>query len=800
MFNSILKIFLRKTLKQLGFFSFQLIGLIMGISVFLVVFSFYQFENSFDSQFSDHQRIYRIEKIEKRPEDLKHTTRGSRLLPELVKAEIPEVEKAIGLINGSFDMRIVHYPKNKPWNRLIMHYVSKDFFDVFDFNVLEGNKETLFDDPTSVVITQSMASKIYGQESALGKTIFLSGNPRSISGVVEDAPENSHIQFDFLTSIDRFFGFPRWDAERLTSSWNYLNFVMNYIKLSDGADPDIVEEKINAIYSRYRVENDPDRSFILIPVNDIHLHSKAEWRITDPGNSFFVQLVFYAGLIIALLTLINFIKISLVSVTQRIKETGVRKVLGGSNRSLILSIVSENTFIILLAILMSFGLVYALGLLKISWLPLDVYQDFLTSPLTLTILFIFLIMGALIPSVIPIGILSRLPITNALRGKVTSGGHNYGLLRALMSFQVLFSLILISITFFFTDQINYILTRDTGFEKEQILFMEQYIQNGQTPLIDTFKEELLTIPSINSVSTSAQIPLRWASGPNYELIPKGKEHGIMTSRAFIGYDYFKTLGTEIIKGRAFSKDIPSDSTRIIINESAVKSLGLENPIGEKFLINLAGGLTERTVVGVVKDFNFRSMHTPLLPAYFMYTPRGSVITVNFASNSDIESLLSNIEKVYVKYTHEDAFIYTFMDDLFASQHNEDIQLKSTISFLSIVIIFIASLGIFGMSAFIGQRRQKEMAIRKVLGSKVVQVFWLLNKDYVIAVFIALIISIYPVYFLVNLWFDNFAYTTNINYLNFGFGLVIVLGIVVFVSGINTLKVAVKNPIDTLSND
>ncbi|MCE7992530.1 MAG: FtsX-like permease family protein [Roseivirga sp.] len=798
MFRSTVKIFLRKTSKQLGFFSFQVTGLVTGISVFLMVFSFYQFETSFDSHFSDYQRIYRIERIETRGDNIIRSTSSSRLIPQLAKAEIPEIEKAIGMINGSFDVTRVHYPEDKPWSWLNSHWVSGDFFEVFDFKVLEGNKETLFEDPNAIVITQSMASKIFGEKSPVGKTIFIWNRPRPISGVVEDAPENSHMQFDFLTSMERYFSNPRWDAERIASSWSYLNSVMNYVKLSEGADPVLVEEKINALYSRYKAENDPERSFILLPVNDIHLHSNAHRQITDPGNAMFVQLVFYAGIIIALLTLINFVKISLANVTQRMKETGVRKVLGGSNRSLILSIVSENALIILLAILLSFGLIYSLGSLKISWLPPDIYQDFLTSSLTMIVLLSFLIIGSLIPSAIPVRILSRLSITNALRGTVTSTGHNFGLLRALMSFQVLFSLILITTTLFFKDQVNYILTRDTGFDKDQVLYMELHAENARAESLETFKQYLRTVPGINSVSNSLQVPLKWAGSQSYELREKGTNESTLVSRSGVNHDFFKTLGIEIVEGREFSSDF-SDSSSTILNETAVKSLGLVNPIGKKVHHIRGSRIEEKTVVGIVKDFNFRSMHSPLLPAQFIWIPRGPIISVNFTPNS-IESILADIEANWGRFSLEGDFNYTFMDDYFASQHDEDIQLKSTISFLSIVIVFLASLGIFGMSAFIGQRKQKEVAIRKVLGSTGSGVFWLLTKNYVITVFIALIVTIYPVYFLVNLWLDNFAYTARINYLNFGLGLVIVLGIVVLVSGINTLKVTIKNPVDTLSHE
>lgn len=799
MFKSVLKIFLRKTSKQLGFFSFQLIGLITGISVFLIVFSFYQFETSFDTQISDYQRIYRIEKIEIQGNNYTHTTRSSRLITELVKTEIPEVEKAIGLINGSYDVSVVHYPEEKAWSWLTGHWVSRDFFDVFDFTVLEGDKEALFADPASVVITQSMASKIYGNESPVGKTIFIWQRPRQISGVIQDLPENSHMQFDFLTCIDHFFSSPRWDPERLASTWNYGNFILNYIKLSPGADPDLVEEKINSIYSRYRVESDPGRSFLLIPVNDIHLHSEARWQIKDSGSPMFVQLVFYAGLVIALLTLINFVKISLANVTQRIKETGVRKVLGGSNHSVAASIICENVLILLLAILASFGLVYALGSTTTNWLPLNIYLDFLTSTLTLSVLFTFLIAGAIIPSLIPIKILSGISITSALKGSVRSVGHNFGLLRALMSFQVLFSLILITLTLFFRDQINYILTRDTGFEKEQVMFVELHAENARFEPLEAFKQYLRTVPGINSVTNSLQVPLKWAGGSNYSLKTENGENEALVSRSGVNHEFFKTLEVEIVAGREFSQEF-SDSTTCLLNESAVKSLGLDDPIGKRVVFSREGRPDEvRTVVGVVKDFNFRSMHSPLLPAQFLWQPRGPIVSINF-SPANVQSIITSIENNWNRFNLEGDFNYTFMDDYFASQHDEDIQLKSTISCLSVVIIFLASLGIFGMSAFIGQRKQKEVAIRKVLGSTGFRVFLLLTKNYVLIVSVSLVIAIYPVYFMVKLWLSNFAYTTLINYFNFAFSLAIVLGIVLLVSGINTLKVVVKNPVETLNHE
>ncbi len=798
MLGNVLKIFLRKTSKQLGFFTFQLWGLITGISVFLIIFSFYQFENSFDSHFSEYERIYRIEKTEKHGNDITLTTNSSRLIPELARKEIPEVENAIGLINGSYHVTQVHYPEDKAWSWLKRHWVSKEFFEIFDFKVLEGKKETLLDDPNSIVITQSMASMIFREEPAIGKTIFIWGRPRLISGVIEDAPKNSHMQFDFVASTENFYDRPQWDAERM-ASWNYLNTVLNYIKLSKGADPKIVEEKINTIYSRYKLEGDPERNFSLVPVNDIHLHSNARWQITESGNSVFVQSVFYTGLIIVLLTLINFMKISVADVTQRIKETGIRRVLGGKNNSMMLSIISENLIIILIAILLSFGLIYTFGSLAIDWLPIGIYQDYLTSSLTITVLISFLLIGSLIPSIIPIGILSRIPTSNALKGTVTSAGHNYGFLRALMSFQVLFSLILITLTFFFKDQINFILNKETGFEKEKVMYIELHAENAEVKSLEAFKQYLHSISGINSVTNSIQVPLKWPGGQNYSLRFEGEEKEILISRSGVNHDFFKTLEVDIIAGREFSEDF-SDSTTCILNESAVKNLGLDDPIGRRVIHSREDRPDEfKTVVGVVKDFNFRSMHSPLRPAQFIWIPRGPIISINYNPNS-IESIIANIETNWNRFNLEGNFNYTFLDDYFASQHKEDIQLKNSISHLSVVIIFLASLGIFGMSAFIGQRKQKEVAIRKVLGSTGLRVFWLLTKNYVYTVSIALILALYPVYYLVNLWFDNFAYVTSINFINYGYGLLVVLSIVVFVSGINSIKVVVENPVDILNND
>ncbi len=289
--------------------------------------------------------------------------------------------------------------------------------------------------------------------------------------------------------------------------------------------------------------------------------------------------------------------------------------------------------------------------------------------------------------------------------------------------------------------------KDPGFEVDNVGYMERFVGREVDPSYEAMKNELLSVPGVRSVTNSVQLPLRWPAGHNYELVKKGEEKGIMTSRARIGYDFFKTFEVEMAEGREFSKSFPSDTTAIIISASAAKGLGLTNPIGEILKIFLRGGevVEEKTVIGVVNDFNYRTLHSQLLPHYYLLGPNNPVISINFDDINNLKTL-ADVERVWKEFTPTEAFNLTYLRNHFLEQYKADIALGNSIEVLSIVMIILASMGIFGVSAFTSQRKVKAISIRKILGASPSGLFFLQMRFYLYLILIGFVASILPMCF------------------------------------------------------
>jgi len=793
-----LKVYVRNARRNKRIFLFNLLSLYIGILCFLAIYSFYQFEGSYDSVFTDSEKVYRIEKIELDRDRRANGT--SYLFDQYAQEQISGIEDITGVINSRFDRINFQYPEGTPWHALHHMVVRDNFFEVFDFQFIEGQSASAFDQSQSLVITQKIKERLFDGRDALGEIVLLNERPYQVAGVIV-LPENTHFEFDYILGFGAVFNNPRWDKSRLATDWHYADFIFNYAKITPGME-DAVIENLNQLYAAHKSDQEPEANFRLQAVTDIHLAPSTDWELSDNGNGSFVNMIMIIGLIIIVLVAVNYSFINIAQVGQRLKEFGLRSVLGSSKGNLISVIILENTLSIFIASVLAYATLFKLdGGLPFDF-PIEVHSQAIFNMKGLLLLLGLVLCIGFLASLSPIMLVRRFQPIPAMQGRFSSKFGNKGRLRSLMAVQVIISLSLITTMVFFHDQLNYILGKDPGFEVKNIGYMERFDRGENRPSYESFKEALLNIPGVKSVTNAAQLPLKWPAGNNYRLVLKGKEDGIMTSRAWVGYDYFKTLEVELKAGREYSKEFPSDSTALIVSESAVRELGIEDdPLGKVVKIFFRGGdiVQEKRIIGVVSDFNYRTLHSPLRPHYYFLAPDGPNVTVNF-EDIDNTATIERIESIWSEFSPVEAFNFTYMNNHFKRQYQSDLAQRNAIYVLAAIILLLASMGIFGISSYIAQKATKALSIRKVLGAQVLQLYLFQAKQYFIVCFVSFILSLAPVYFLVSNWLEAYAYRIDIAPVNFVIGFLIVLSIVVLVITGNILKIATLNPVNTLKDE
>lgn len=797
-FITALIIYWRSIVKNKAAFTLNLSGLYIGILCFLSILSFYEFEHSYDNFYSNANEIYRIEKIEYGDTEKRRAT-TPYLLQNFANEQVTGISTITGAVNMRYDRITVQYPEGTPHGGVTAMLVKPNFFELFNFEFVEGNAFEALKGNEHVVITEKMREHVFKEEVALGKEIKVNEEFYTITGVIH-LPENSHFDFDFLLNTDRLFDQERWDRQRLASDWGYADFIFHYAVIEKGKEEDVLQF-LNSTYTKNKNEARPNVDFQLHPISSIHLDESTDWELADNGNGYMVKLVMLLAVIVLVIVAVNYAFINIARTSNRIKELGVRNILGSSNGSLLLIVFIENSISISLATLLSIlTIIWLPSPLPVS-LPINIVPAVLISTKSLLIIVELVFSLSLISTMAPMFIIRSIKPMVALKGRITTKYNNLTLLKSLAIVQTMISVGLIISMLFFHQQLEFLFAKDPGFEVENVGYMERYQRGEDLPSYDAFKAELLQIPGIKNVTASAQIPLRWPAGNNYELVLKGQEGGVQCSRAWIDYDYFKTLDLTIIEGRAYSKEVLSDTTAIVIGASAAKQLGLESPIGEVVNIFFRGGdvVEERTIIGVVEDFNYRSFHSEILPHYYMLAPNGPVISINFDDINDLQ-VHQKIKDLWPKYSPAEAFNFTYMENHFRKQYEADLAQRNAVYILALVVLILACLGIFGISSFIAQKEIKSISIRKVLGARMLALYLMQAKQYFLITSVSFLLCITPVYFAVQTWLDGYAYRIDVMPTNFILGFAAVMLIIIAVVTINLLKVASLNPVNTLKDE
>ncbi len=805
MLKNYFKIAVRNLVKHKIYSVINISGLAIGITCCLLILFYVFYELSYDRFYKNADRIFRINT------DLKFGATElalpvcSDMMGPILKRDYPQVEEYTRIYN--INDNVYMKKGNQFYNERRMACVDSTFFKVFSFPVLYGSTKDALSEPNSVVITKSMAEKYFGTDDAVGKYLETNiyGNTLfKVTAVIKDMPDNSHFQFDFL--------FP---MKKLDYEWG--NFISSnfhtYLLLKKGTNYKKFEKKFEEYNDRYalpyakkilhikskeefynagnKIENS------LIPLTDIHLYSKRVQELSPSGNIEYVYILSAVAFFILIIACINFMNLTTAASANRTKEVGIRKVLGTERRSLIFQFLTESVLMASIAVIIALAIAYDIlpFFNNIVGKRLDVKA--LSSVSALLFLLLLPLIVGVIAGGYPAFFLSRHMPGEILKGKISRGSKSGILRNGLVIFQFAASIILIAGTMIIYRQLNYIHNKNLGFQKDQILIINNSFMLGNN--VNVFKNEMLNVPGVISgtVSNFLPIPSERNFSAFFTQAAMISKSGLTMQRWKIDDGYLKTLGMKLVEGRNFSDKLITDSSSIILNETAVKQLGFRDPLNKNIYNWVAGGQVKKyTVIGVVKDFNFESLHQQIGPLCFVLERSPNLISFK-VNAARIPFILNEAESKWKKMAPEMPFSYKFLDDSFNEVYKNEKQTGIIALLFSSIAIFIACLGLFGLATFLIEQKTKEIGIRKVLGASMPSIFFMLSKEFLKWIVIANIVALPVAYYFMNKWLQDFAYRININIWVFVFagGITIIIALVTI--SFKTLKAAGSNPVKSL---
>jgi putative ABC transport system permease protein len=793
-----------RTIKKNKLFSaINILGLSIGIALCFMIMLYVQDELSYDRFNKNADRIARI--------IFNANINGGKIseagvmapVAATLKKDFPEVEDAARLLRAGAQK--VTYG-NKTFKDDELAIVDPSLFSIFTLPLIEGDAKTALLQPHSIIITRNTAEKYFGKEEAIGKTLGFNNNTDicKVTGVMENMPTNAHFHFDlFATTVG-------WEPAK-SDSWMFGDF-HTYLLLKPGTDLKDMESRFPAMVEKYmgpqiqqamglslaqfRTKGN-ELGFVLQPLTAIHLHSITTTELEPGGSPTYVYIFGAIALFMLLVACINFINLSTASASSRAKEVGIRKVAGSGKFQLIRQFLSESILIAMLALMIGFVLVR---------LALPAFNNisgkhllFDEKPIVAFILTGLLV--GVIAGIYPAFYLSSFKPIAVLKGKLTPDANSFGLRRSLVVFQFFISVSLVIGTIVVYQQMKYIQHIKLGYEKEQIITIPNSWALGKNEQV--YKQEMLKDPRIVHATVSWYKPAGPTNSNNALVYPEGHDNQAMkTVNYHVDDQYIPTLGMQIVAGRNFSKDFATDSLGMIINESATRAFGwnLMNTVGKKLVsVNSDKGTNiSFHVIGVVRDFNFNSLHSPISPLLMTYQLEGGLI---FKINTtDVPGLLATMKKRWDAFNTGESFTYSFMDDLYNKTYSAEQKTGTILNIFSALTIFVASLGLFGLATYAAEQRKKEIGVRKVLGASVSQITQLLSKEFLKLVLIASLIAFPVAWWAMNKWLQSFAYRIDISWWIFvlaGFAALIVALLTV---SFQAIKAAVANPVKSLRSE
>lgn len=800
-----------RTLFRSKFFSLiNILGLAIGICSFLLIVFFVQDEVSFDKHLPHADRIYRIDMTGRfGGNDFNIAVVSAAQGPQM-KEDFPEIEDYVRFrTQGYF---LIKYG-DAVFKEEDASYVDANVFDFFGINMLAGDPATALKEPNSLVITQALATKIFGAEDPIGKVVKISNeHDYKITGVMAAMPQNTHFHFEILGSMETL-------DEAKNAIWLSQNF-QTYVRLVEGSVSSALEAKFPDMVIKYIgpelqkfmgasmeefKEAGNNIGYYLTPVTDIHLRSRVDNQLAPTGDIRYVYIFSAVAVFILIIACVNFMNLSTARSANRAKEVGIRKVMGAYRRNLITQFLMESLLIAAIASAIALGLLaISLGYFNELTGKAFSYHVFIEPTLWLSVLGILIFTGVLAGSY-PAFFLSAFQPASVLKGRLTAGMKSGSLRSVLVIFQFSISIFLVVGTLTVFDQLQFIQTKKLGYNREQLIVLQNTYVLGNS--IESFKNEVLTSNNFKSGSISSFLPIPSSSSNSAVFLGKDPKSNNTTSCAmfWVDYDYLPTLGMELLAGRNFSKDFGTDSLAVIINEATARQFGIAaDPIGKElgaYTGNDADGLqvTGYKVIGVVKDFHYESLKTTIRPAVIYLGDSKGRITFRL-NTTDFPAAISHLEAKWDQFAPGQPFEYAFYDQEFNKEYKAEQKLGEIFGIFAGLAIFIACLGLFGLAAFTAEKRTKEVGIRKVLGATVSSIILLLSKEFMKLVLISFALAVPLAWFAMDSWLQDFAYRTTLGVTVFVIAGGLSFAIAWVTMSFHSYRAAVSNPSRSLRTE
>lgn len=796
MFKNYFVVTLRNMLKYKFFTAINMIGMTVGIASCLLLMLYVSNELTYDNFHPDADRLYQVDLHGKvGGQDIRIASTCPPMAAALV-SDMPEVESSMRIAS----MRdAVFRSGDKMFTERKVFYVDSNFFQFFGYRLLQGDAITALKEPNSIVLDENLSEKYFGTEDPVGKIIQIGGERKSykVTGVVEQAPANSHFDYHALVSAS--------GAEHLRRAIWLNNFMYTYFKLKPNASVAGVEEKFMGMVEKYvgpEIEKFMGTSlkqmqqaggaygYYTTPVKAIHLHSTSQDDLEPGGSMMYVYFFSGIGIFILLIACINFMNLATARSAGRAKEVGMRKALGSLRTQMIAQFLSESVLYSLMAVVLALGTVYFLLPYFNVLSGKELSIAFLGEPIVLAGIAALILVVGLVAGSYPAFYLTSFSSVEVLKGKVRSGLKSKGIRSFLVVFQFALSIFLIIFTAVVFQQINYMQEKNLGIDKSNILILDNAYRLEKNR--EAFRNAINQETGVVKASfTNNSFP-----GVNNTTAVKGvgNDQDHIMGVYYADYDHMDVMKFEMKLGRYFSRDFPSDSTAILLNEAAAKEFGWENPVGEEVLYNDGTPKTFK-VIGVFKNFNFESFKDQVRPISIMLTKNSNTLLIRY--NGKSTDMVATAERLWKQYAPDQPFEYSFMDQNFDHLFRTEQRMGQLFSVFSGLAILIACLGLFALAAFTAEQRTKEMGIRKSLGASTLSLNLLMSSEFIKLVIIAFVPASVLGWYVSSTWLQGFVYRIDISPLVFVLSGVTAVVIAWLTVSVQSLKAAAANPVQSL---
>ncbi len=791
MFKNYTLISFRNFAKSKLFSFINISGLALGIASCIFIFMFIRNELSYDTFQEDYERIHRIAMMKKTETKTARWGVNTAILAPTLKEKFFEIEK-IGRFSDKFTSQVKREP-NMFYE--VVNYADSEFLEVFSVKVIRGKLEGSLDRPATAVLTEEIAEKYFGDENPVGQTIKIDTLDFEITAVIEDAPTNSHLKYKMLLSLIT-----------MKDSWWYEHWptgtCFTYAKLVPGTDQKLFEDKIRFFGNNYSSTFNQigiEIEYFLQPLADIHLYSNLDYEHETPGNPAYIYIFFIVGILVLFIACMNFINLSTAKSANRANEVGVRKAIGAHQKQLIYQFLYES---VLLSII---GAVFAAFIVLVS-LPyfnnLTGLDFSLSNFIETEIIFMYLLFSILLgiaAGIYPSLVVSSFNPAKILKGGISSGSRNPLFRKMLVTAQFSISIILIIGTMVIFRQIGYMQSQNLGFNKEQKLVLSFPETGFLRDKYEYVKNEFMLYSEITGATASSHIPGRQLSTTRIYLTGKETETGMSMEYIYIDYDFLSVFEIPLVAGRPFMEEMGTDTAwgGLILNEAGIRSFGFAS--ADK-AVNQGFWRRNVPLVGVMKDFHFKGLQNEVGPLYFSIAPRDFKYVTLKLNTNNLRNTVSFVENKWGELFPNDPIEYFFLDKEFNKQYMQEAQTGSLFRLFTLLGIFIACLGLFGLSSFIVEQRKKEIGIRKVLGASESSIIKIISSEFILLIFISNIIAWPAAYLGSDMWLQNFAYKTSLDYDLFLLAGGVALLLTLVTVGIQALKAANLNPVDSISSE